>query len=158
MHKDAIISECGHYRYLLQRSWDAQRQAVCFIMLNPSTADAEQDDPTIRRCLGFAKSWGFGQLEVVNLFAVRATDPAVLKKAGDLVGSDNDEQILNSARVCSLVVCAWGNHGKTRGRSAAVLKLLKDNQITPHALRVSKTGEPAHPLYLKGDLRPVAIH
>ncbi len=157
MHKDAVISECGHYRYLLQRSWDSSWQAVCFIMLNPSTADAELDDPTIRRCLGFAKELGYGQLEVVNLFALRATDPAELKKPGDVIGPENDSWIADSARVCSMIICAWGNHGNLHGRSASVLHTLRQAGHVPHALRISKSGQPAHPLYLPYGLKPIAM-
>lgn len=155
MHKDAIISPCGKYRYLLQRSWDAQLQAVCFIMLNPSTADANVDDPTIRRCLGFAKTLGFGQLEVCNLFGLRATDPLELKKHADPVGNPaNDEQLLVSAKTCHLVICAWGTLGVLRSRNAEVLAMLRGAGIAPHALRISKHGHPTHPLYLPANLTP----
>jgi hypothetical protein len=154
MHRDAIISDCGTYRYLLQRSWNYRLQAVCFVMLNPSTADATIDDPTIRRCLGFARDLGFGQLEVVNLFGLRATQPAALKKQIDPVGPENDEQILQASRVCHLTICAWGTHGTYRGRDKSVLKLLRENGVIPHALRLSKHGHPAHPLYLPANLQP----
>ena len=148
MHRDAILSSCGAYRYLLQRSWNARLQAVCFIMLNPSTADACVDDPTIRRCLGFAERLGFGQLEVVNLFALRATDPRKLKSHQDPIGPENDEQIVTAARVCDTTICAWGAHGAYKNRDQQVFALLRTNGIRPHALRINKDRRPAHPLYL----------
>lgn len=157
MNKDAIISACGKYRYLLQRSWNPYLQAVCFVMLNPSTADANVDDPTIRRCLGFAKTLGFGQLEVVNLFAWRATDPTELKRTDDPIGSENDEQLLSAAKVCNMTICAWGTNGTYRQRDKAVLKLLRENGVRPHSLRLSKHGHPAHPLYLPGNLQPMVM-
>ena len=152
--KDAIISHCGIYRYLLQRSWDVRLEAVCFVMLNPSTANASMDDPTIRRCLGFAQRLGFGQLEVVNLFALRSTDPANLRKHIDPIGPENDEQIVAAVKVCHMTICAWGGNGSYRNRDKAVLKLLRDNGVVPNALRVSKAGYPAHPLYLPYQLTP----
>ena len=157
MNSDAIISECGTYRYLLQRSWDVKLQAVCFIMLNPSTADAQVDDPTIRRCIGFAQRFGFGQLEVVNLFALRSTNPKKLLDHQDPIGPENNEQIVAAAHVCNLTICAWGGNGGYKGRDKAVLKLLRDNDIVPHALRVSKDKRPAHPLYLPYSLTPILL-
>lgn len=157
MHKDAIISECGQYRYLLQRSWDVRQQAVCFIMLNPSTADASLDDPTIRRCLGFAKDLGFGQLEVVNLFGLRATDPKVMRSHADPIGPENDEQLIRSATICHQTICAWGAHGTHKDRGRAVLALLRRAGVQPHALRLTKAGHPAHPLYLPANLKPTVM-
>jgi len=154
---DAIISECGTYRYLLQRFWDARLETLNFIMLNPSTADANKNDATIRRCMGFARDLGFGSLEVTNLFALRSTDPKALKRTKDPVGPENDEHIISSAKVCQLTICAWGTHGVFHGRGAAVLKLLRDAGITPHALSFAAGGIPKHPLYLPGDLKPVPI-
>lgn len=154
---DAIISDCGTYRYLLQRFWDQRLEALNFVMLNPSTADASLDDPTIRRCLGFARTLGFGQLEVTNLFALRSTDPAALRGHADPVGPDNDECIVSSAKVCHMTICAWGNHGGYLGRAQHVLALLHAAGVTPRALRLGKDGSPAHPLYLPADLRPIAI-
>jgi len=124
-------------------------------MLNPSTADASVDDPTIRRCLGFAHDLGFGQLEVVNLFALRATDPKKLGLHHDPIGGDNDYQIIQSARICKLTICAWGTNGTLKARNKAVLSLLREGGITPHALRFSKQGHPAHPLYLPKGLQPI---
>ena len=153
----AIISECGTYRYLLQRFWDVRLQAVNFIMLNPSTADASKDDATIRRCLGFARDLGFGALEVTNLFALRSTDPKALRTHIAPIGPENDEQIVVSAAMCQMVVCAWGNHGNYLNRGNQVLDLLRNARIKPYALRISKSGSPGHPLYLPADLKPMVL-
>lgn len=152
---DAIISDCGTYRYLLQRFWDARLETLNFIMLNPSTADASEDDPTIRRCIGFARTLGFGSLEVTNLFALRSTDPMALRTHRDPIGPDNDENILGSAKVCQMTICAWGNHGSHLNRANRVLDMLRKAGVKPHALKLSKRGEPCHPLYLPGNLQPV---
>jgi len=154
---DAIISECGKYRYLLQRFWDSRLETLNFVMLNPSTADASVDDATIRRCLGFARDLGFGSLEVTNLFALRSTDPKALRDHIDPVGPENDEQIISSAQVCQMTICAWGTHGTYRNRASKVLDLLRKAGIKPHALALSKDGHPKHPLYLKSDLKPVPL-
>lgn len=113
MKRDATISECGRYRYDLGRTWvepgDALADTYCtFIMLNPSTADGTQDDPTICRCINFAKSWGMGGLMVVNLFAWRATKPDDLLRAADPIGPENDRYIDEACRMAQFVVAAWG--------------------------------------------------
>ena len=100
--KQAVLSDCGTYRYRLWRKWGCG-SPLLFVMLNPSTADAEVDDATIRRCLGFADAHGFGELEVVNLYAYRATDPADLKRAGYPVGPDNDAHIEDAMHACAAV-------------------------------------------------------
>jgi len=125
---------------------------VTFIMLNPSTADASLDDPTIRRCIGYAKDWMMSKLEVVNLYAYRATDPKELWKVEDPVGEDNNLYIQNALYTSDLVVCAWGNNAKL-DRVGEVLSVIKEF-TTPHYLELSKTGQPKHPLYLKKDLQP----
>jgi len=154
---DAVISACGTYRYLLQRFWDARLESLNFVMLNPSTADASLDDPSIRRCLGFARTLGYGSLEVTNLFGLRSTDPRALRGHADPIGPENDEQIVSSAKVCHLTICAWGALGSYLGRANHVLGLLRKAGIAPHALAVTQDGQPKHPLYLKGDLQPVRI-
>jgi hypothetical protein len=154
---DAIISDCGTYRYLLQRFWNYRLETVCFVMLNPSTADAQVDDPTIRRCIERAKHMGFGSLEVVNLFALRSTDPTALKRHANPIGPENDERIIDSAKVSNMVICAWGEHGKYMDRGAKVKAMLKNNGITPYALKVSKSGQPSHPLYLPYSLEPTEL-
>ncbi len=159
MIKTAYISECKKYRHALIRVWDMSKPRVLFIMLNPSTADDENDDPTIRRCIGFAKAWGYGGIYVVNLFGLRATDPKDLLKAPFIVGVDNITWFKKMSKLADLVVCAWGN-------SSILEKLQKrlDHTYQPlswidmnkplHYLKLSKDGTPMHPLYLKNDLKP----
>lgn len=154
---DAAISDCGTYRYLLQRNWDVRKQAVCFVMLNPSTADASQNDPTITRCMQRAITLGFGQMEVVNLFALRATDPRELRKHHAPIGPENDDVILGSAQVCEMVICAWGAHGTLFRRADRVLTMLRKAGVAPHALKLSKDGHPCHPLYLPYSLQPMPM-
>ena len=116
MIKSAEISPCGLYRYSLTRKWEAWKGTVNFIMLNPSTADAQEDDPTIRRCIGFAKAWGYGGIVVTNLFAYRATNPKELKKVDKPFGEHNHLYQLEAAVISSeLTVCAWGAHGLQEG-------------------------------------------
>ena len=150
----AVISDCGTYRYRLTRNWSNERDA-CFIMLNPSTADASRDDPTIRRCIAFAKSWGCGGIVVVNLFALRATDPAQLVAASidgiDPIGPQNDEQIQHALDRCHPVVCAWGAKGGFLERDQAVLAILKHQFIAYSCLGKTKGGHPRHPLYLRSE-------
>ena len=147
--RGAEISECGRYRYKLWRRW-GDGGLLALVGLNPSTADATQDDPTIRRCVAFAKSWGYGSLMMVNLFAFRATLPAQMKNAADPVGPLNDARLLEVALSASLTVAAWGAHGAYLGRGAQVRALLP----RLHYLRLTKAGHPGHPLYLPAGLKP----
>lgn len=155
MARDAVLSPCGLYRYRLGRTWDASTARVCWVMLNPSTADASVDDPTIRRCIGFARAWGFGGLDVVNLFALRSPDPRALRTAADPVGPENDRHILDVAGRAGLVVCAWGADGFARSRARSVLGSLAARGLVVHRLASTREGAPAHPLYLAGGLMPV---
>jgi len=143
----AVFSRCGRYRYVLRREWDSSRDAVLFIGLNPSTADARRDDPTIRRCIGFARSWGYGAVIVANLFAFRATDPAKLKVAGDPVGPRNDRWLARLRGEAGMTVAAWGVHGKLRSRDEEFLA--EGGEL--YCLGRTKGGCPRHPLYLRGD-------
>lgn len=143
----ARTSPCGRYRYSLTRQWgaDPARRAV-WIMLNPSTADATVDDPTVRRCLGFSRAWGCDSLEVVNLFALRATDPRELRTAVDPVGPENDGALRDAVDRGDLVVAAWGAHGVLHGRAAAVRAVFGPEV---RCLGVTKAGMPRHPLYVR---------
>ena len=123
-------------------------------MLNPSTADEFQLDPTCARARDYAERWGYGALIVTNVFGWRATDPGDMKAAADPVGPGNDRAIVRAAREAQLVVCAWGNHGAHLGRATRVRMLLFAAGIAAHALRVNGSGQPSHPLYLPGMLRP----
>lgn len=140
----AVFSECGAYRYRLSRYW-GDGLTVGFVMLNPSTADAEQDDPTIRRCIGFAKSWGGGNLIVGNLFALRSTDPRALLTASDPVGPANDNYLREIALQSDILVAAWGAHSLAIARGKAVSKILPGKL---HCLGTTKQGHPRHPLYV----------
>ncbi len=146
----AKFSADRRYRYALWRRWD-DRQQVAFIMLNPSTADEMISDPTITRCIGYAKSWGFGSLIVGNLFAYRSTDPKELYTADDPIGPENDECLARMATGSQLVIAAWGVHGAYRNRGDKVRKTFVGLRV----LGLSKGGHPLHPLYLRADLKPV---
>ena len=133
----------GRYRYRLWRTWDRSRFPAVFCCLNPSTATAFEDDPTVRRLVGFAKAWDRGGIVLVNLYALRATDPAELAKAEDPVGSSNDQAIRDIDAV--EVVAAWGSHPMAAKRAAAVAALIKAPLV---CLGTNKDGMPRHPLYL----------
>lgn len=153
MHKTAHFSPCRTYRYELRRIWGPGCQLLAVIGLNPSTADETQDDPTIRRCIRYAKDWGLDGLVMLNLFAFRSTDPKALPKQGDAVGPLNDS-CLKSVPVGErgIVLCAWGANKFAETRSQEVLKLLEDQDL--HVLGLTKAGAPRHPLYMKADLKP----
>lgn len=151
----AIFDPSRAYRYQLTRAVSrANAGTVVWVMLNPSTADAFALDPTIRRCMGFTYAWGFGQLIVVNAFALRSTDPRALRTAADPVGPDNDRAIVSSCRDANLVIAAWGVHARLGDRDLAVHSLLRGVGASPHCLRTTKGGDPCHPLYLPASLTP----
>lgn len=155
VRSSAVFSQCERYRYRLTRRWATGGQGMCaFICLNPSTADATQDDPTVRRCVNFSKDWGYDGFIMLNLFAFRATEPADMMAADDPVGPENDRWLLQTAKESSLVVAAWGADGVYRDRNRAVLGLLRAEGIALHYLELTKHREPRHPLYLKSDLKP----
>lgn len=153
VQRTALISECGGYRYHLTRQW-APSALLNFVMLNPSKADAHQDDPTIVRCIRRARALGFGGIVVTNLFALRSTDPSVLPKHGSPVGPENDRYLLEAAKSAEMVICAWGMDGRLQGRSEEVSELLLGSGLTLHALKLSRDGQPFHPLYLPYSLVP----
>ena len=148
--KSAIFSPCETYRYSLTRVWNDKRKSIIFIGLNPSTADENNDDPTIRKCMHYAYQWDFGGLIMVNLFAFRATHPNDLKKSKLPVGKNNNHFIINSIKESEMTIVAWGNDGQLYGRDKEVLKLISN----PMCLNINKTGQPAHPLYQKNDASP----
>ncbi|OHT44449.1 DUF1643 domain-containing protein [Flavobacterium tructae] len=157
--RNAVVSKCEKFRYTLFRKWDDSKPLVMFIMLNPSTADAMYDDPTIRRCIGFAKSWGFGGLYVGNLFAYRATDPKNLLTCENIIGADNKYWLDKMASLCEYVVVAWGNStimNKLTKKISANYRPLKGIENL-HFIEYSNDGTPKHPLYLKGDLKPKKV-
>ncbi|ADE12189.1 DUF1643 domain-containing protein [Sideroxydans lithotrophicus] len=150
----AVFSPCKKYRYLLWRDWDVTKLVLTFVMLNPSTADEVTNDPTVEHCQRRAVSGGFGRLQVVNIFALRSTDPQALYSSDDPAGPDNDATILEAVKACGVVICAWGTHGNLNGRGADVLKLLRGAGIQPHYLVLNKDGTPKHPLYVGYDVNP----
>lgn len=169
LEQNAVISACGKYRYVLTRQVGPSNRTATFIMLNPSTADASQDDPTIRRCIGFARQWGCGRLLVLNLFAVRATDPEDMRRANDPVGPKNKDWVgrklrdlgkYGSSFELGPVVCGWGVHGEYMEQDLTMLGWLESLGLEPLALGVTKGGHPRHPLYLPYNtvLRPFALH
>lgn len=151
----AVVSPCETYRYLLTRMWDQELPGVLFVMLNPSTADANQDDPTIRRCIRFARDWGHGALRVVNLFAYRATDPRALALADDPVGPENFLHVTSAILASSQVVVAWGAHSMAEQQSEGLLQEIRGSGKVPMCLGQCAGGAPRHPLYVKGNTLPV---
>jgi hypothetical protein len=163
----ASFTPCRTWRYALWRRWNDSRvedidgtdlgpdyhRMVAFIGLNPSTADETQDDPTIRRCISFAKDWGFDGMAMLNLFAFRATEPAVMKAAADPVGPDNDECLRRAVRLFAMTVAAWGTHGVHQNRDYAIRGFISPAQL--YVLGLTKDGHPKHPLYLRSGLQPV---
>lgn len=166
MPSGALFSSCRTWRYTLWRNWSKFRPAgsrdqmpeedlrrmVAFIGLNPSTADEYRNDPTITRCINFAKQWGYDGMAMLNLFAFRATDPRDMKKMATPVGPLNDAAIEYSLKTFGKVVACWGNHGKFKDRSDFVRRRASDHCIEKFGL--TKLGEPQHPLYLSADTKP----
>lgn len=150
MNRRTLFSVDRVYRYALWREWGGESYAM-FIGLNPSTADETVDDPTIRRCVAFAKAWGYGALCMTNLFAYRATDPKHMIAAVDPVGPENDAMLLDVANGAGVRVAAWGVHGTHLNRDIAVQSIMP----AMHVLKLTKHGRPGHPLYLPKTLRPV---
>jgi len=149
----AKFSTCRKYRYALWRTWDESKPYAMFVGLNPSTADEVEDDPTVTRCINFAKSWGYGGLCIANIFAYRATKPSDMMAAQEPIGSSNDDWLIKLACDAGVVVAAWGNGGRHQNRSKHVVKLLPKL----HCLKMNTSGEPAHPLYLNSDSQPVPM-
>lgn len=150
VERAAVISECSRYRYLLLRTWEPTKARCVYVMLNPSTADADIDDPTIRSCIRLAKEKGFGGLAVVNLYAWRATDPKELPaKQSEALGSANPRAIETAVSQCSTVICAWGAHPYATRNVAGALDIIRLYQRTPYCFGVTQSGAPKHPLYIK---------
>lgn len=147
--RDAFFSPCRTWRYSLTRSWGEWQNPLVCIGLNPSTADETQDDPTIRRVIGFARSWGHDGLVMLNLFGYRSTDPAPLRRMdrGVAVGPENDAYIALEAEG-RRVLCAWGVHGEVHGRAHEVYRTLKRAGVDLVCLGLTKAGSPRHPLYV----------
>lgn len=150
----ADFSPCGFYRWRLWRRWSDALPILGFLMLNPSTADAIYNDPTVERCERRARSGEFGGLEVVNLFGYRSTDPKLLRVVGDPIGRENDAEILRAADRCKVLVAAWGTYGTLKGRDRQVIQLLRNAGHRLHVLALTKHGHPQHPLYVPYSVEP----
>lgn len=156
MNNDLLQAETGAefspdriYRYALWRRWDPDAPYALFIGLNPSTADERENDPTIRRCIRFASDWGYGAIYMANLFALRATDPEVMKVHQEPVGIDNNVWLQDLARDAGVIICAWGTHGTHKGRDKQVITLLAAHELK--CLGTTKHDHPRHPLYVRAD-------
>lgn len=153
--RTATFSRSRIYRYELWRRWSQGTRYVNFICLNPSTADESTDDPTVRKCVKFARTWGYDALCITNLFAYRVTDRSVIKQVADPVGLGNDRHILSVASKAALVVCAWSTDGAFMGRGSIVRRMIA--RFDPHYLRLTRE-QPWHPLYLPDATIPSRWH
>lgn len=152
----AYFGDSTNYRYTLWRRWSECRvsEMMAVIGLNPSTADSVNNDPTIRRCIDFAKRWQFQGLIMLNLFSWRATDPAVMIKQIDPIGRENDDAIKEICSHAGRVMLAWGNDGVHMGRAEKVLSMIKP-LCNPVFLKRNASGQPAHPLYVHSSTQPI---
>lgn len=157
MTSGAIFSDDRKYRYSLWRTWDESKPLLNYCMLNPSTADEKENDPTIERCVRRAQLMGYGGIIITNIFALRSTDPKALKKVRDPVGWENDKYIIDATTLCKMTICGWGKHGSLHSRGEKVLETLKFWGNKVYALRVNKDGSPAHPLYIGYDVKPLTL-
>ena len=150
LENDAVISDCCKYRYLLRRTWDYKKPRALLIMLNPSTADARQDDATIRSCVRLLSGLGYGSFEVVNLMAYRATNPKDLPpKPADAMGADNARAIEGAVGRCDIVICAWGAHPYASRFERGVRDIVSLYRPAIFCFGKTKAGSPKHPLYIK---------
>lgn len=151
--REVVFSPCDKYRYRLRQIWgDGPLQ--CYLMLNPSTADLNANDPTVERVERRARASGFAGLEVINLFAYRATDPQDMLAQQEPVGPDNDQHIIEAAKSCGQLVLGWGNHGQHMNRGRNVIEMLLQHDIQLFCLKVNNDGYPAHPLYIGYEATP----
>lgn len=155
----AIFSPCRRWRYLLWRRWDRQGDVLMVVGLNPSTANETEDDPTIRRCIGFAKGWGFGALWMVNAYAFRATQPRdMIAQGSGALGPRNNEFLLRTAIDADMVLAAWGTHCDGL-RESQIIGTVTEGALKPlYAFGFTKGGHPKHPLYLRADTKPMEWH
>lgn len=149
LENDAVISSCGQYRYLLRRTWDYGKLRALLVMLNPSTADATQDDATIRSCVRLLSGHGCGSMEVVNVYAYRATNPEELAKQPDPVGPGNLDAVRAAVHRCDIAVCAWGAYPPARERATPILNAVRAHRPAVYCFGKTKAGAPKHPLYIK---------
>ncbi len=150
----AVYSECERYRYGLTRTWDPRGKRVLFVMLNPSKATEVQNDPTVERCERRARALGFGAFQVTNIFAWRETNPAMMRKAVDPIGPDNDVIIRDGVAWADQVIAAWGTHGEHLNRGPEMEAVLRATGKPIYTLGLSKHGHPKHPLYISYSQHP----
>ena len=159
---NAELSICKKYRYSLTRIWDEDKPNVMFVMLNPSTADEKNDDPTIRRCINFAKDFGAGGIYVVNLFPLRATNPNELLINDSIISEENKNYIKKYSELSSIIICAWGNNKIikriNKKFNTNVYNQLKLINSELYCLELSKDNTPKHPLYLPKNLKPIKFN
>ena len=153
-HSTAVYSDCERYRYSLTRVWDAEGKRLLYVMLNPSRATERDNDPTIERCERRAKRLGYGAFGVVNLFGLRETSPANLRRAKRPEGPDNAAQIAEMAVWADEVLCAWGVHGEHLDQGESVLPILRQSGKPLLTLGLTKAGHPRHPLYISYEILP----
>ena len=161
-YENAVYSPCEKYRYCLTRRW-GEGKSLCFIMLNPSTATEEQNDPTVERCERRARKWEYAGIDIINLFAYRATNPKDMKACDDPVGGRwNDVHTFGSIQdsKCGYkdIICGWGTHGGHNKRDQYVYDLLRDFGLPIKALEWTKHGHPKHPLYVPYSATPIERH
>jgi hypothetical protein len=149
LENDAVISDCGRYRYLLRRVWDFKKPRALVDMLNPSTADARMDDPTVKSVVRLTNALGFGSFEIANLYGWRETDPDALLACVDPVGPDNDQIVAAAISRCDVTICAWGAHKMAERRSRAMIELVRSLRPSAFCFGKTKAGAPKHPLYIK---------
>ncbi|OFN55461.1 MULTISPECIES: DUF1643 domain-containing protein [Streptococcus] len=154
MEKKAIISKDKIYRYKLSRTWDSTKPTILFIGLNPSIANENVDDPTITRCINFAKDWGYGTLLMANLFAFRSTYPKNIYLIDDPIGKDNDHYLLECVTQSDLIVACWGNNGTYMNREKVITELVPNL----YCLQKNKNGTPHHPLRPPRNIHPVPFN
>ena len=157
--RTAIFSKCRTWRYRLAQIWDESQAPLYWLMLNPSTADEQKNDPTVERCERRARMWGFGGSVVYNIFAFRATDPKDMRASADPIGPENDQWIRELAAMSGgvTVIGGWGEHGKHMDRGQAVRDIFKAENGRLHALKINASGHPAHPLYIGYDKTPFVL-
>lgn len=150
------FSDCKKYRYTLVRKFHdvPKPNYLIFLMLNPSKADEIADDPTIKRCISFAKQMGYDGLLVLNCYAYRSTDARQLKLVADPIGPENDNYIKSYASLFPDVICAWGNNAE-KHRAASVVKILKEVGAKMWCFKINGTGHPKHPLFVSSNQEPI---
>lgn len=149
LENDAVISDCGKYRYLLRRTWDHLKPRALLIMLNPSTADARQDDATIRSCVRLLTGLGYGSMEVVNVFAWRATKPTDLPRFAEAIGPKNPDTIDGAISRCDIVIVAWGANSMAMEYGKQIISTVRASRPAVYCFGKTQAGAPKHPLYIK---------